>query len=402
MKNPFRNKKQSSVAPIPPESAYYEKVSERFGTVQILLYLSLFVFVVASVLLNTHLITYQNFYLFFKDLNASIELPIGDGEDVLSYQTGDNMGFTLYRGGLAVTSENSVTLFSATGRQTLSQTVSFRNPVSVGKGKYLLVYEQGGYQYALFNSYSQIFEGESEYPIHDAAVSDAGMYALVTSSGSHTSAVTLYSDRFSMINRYQKNGYVTDVAIDPGGKSIALLTVVPKNGFMESEILICRPGKDEAEASATIDVLGWSLAFTDNDRLALLAEDRLTFFNTRGDLLHTHSFENKSVLYADLGEGGVALCLGDAPNQQKKSLFLFDKNGKVLYNEVTQEAVFAISRCEGALYWLTEDAVCRWDQKNKQVQRKAVSTADKHLLAVNREEILLCSSQKAEYIAFHS
>ncbi len=400
MKHRFRFFKKRVPAPTAPESAYYEKISERFGILQILLYVSLFAFVVVSLLFNTHLITYQNFYLFFKDLNASVELPTAGNTDVLTYQTGKEMDFTLYRGGLAVTTENSITLFSATGRQTLSRTVSYRDPVSVGAGKYLLVYEQGGYNYSLFNSYTQIFEGKSEYPINDAAVSDSGIYALVTGSKTHTTEVTLYSERFSVINRYQKNGYVTDVAIEKDGKYVAVLTVGAKDGFAESELMLCIPGEGESAASLSVNAMGWMLSFTDNDRIAVLFDTGLYFYNTRCQEINSYSFDSQRLLHADVGTNGAALCLSRDGIDRENRLLLFDKNGKLLYAHNTYENVYGISRCENALYWTTDTHVWRMNRKNGKTDSTVVSTSDMYLLAVDGREALLCSPQKAEYITF--
>ena len=48
------------------QNPYYERVSERLGIFQVILYFSLFAFVVLSFFSNTELITYQNFYRFFN------------------------------------------------------------------------------------------------------------------------------------------------------------------------------------------------------------------------------------------------------------------------------------------------------------------------------------------------
>ena len=53
-----------------PQNEYYESVSEKLGIVQVVLYLSLFAFVVLSFLKNTNLITYQNLYFFVKALDS--------------------------------------------------------------------------------------------------------------------------------------------------------------------------------------------------------------------------------------------------------------------------------------------------------------------------------------------
>ena len=66
---------------------YYENISARLGIAQVVLYLSLFAFVVLSFIANTEMVTYQNFYRFFQDLTASAErVDIFEG-DSLSYAT---------------------------------------------------------------------------------------------------------------------------------------------------------------------------------------------------------------------------------------------------------------------------------------------------------------------------
>ena len=56
-----------------PMNEYYENISVRLGIAQVVLYLLLFSFVILSFFANTDLITYQNFYYFFKDLGATAD-----------------------------------------------------------------------------------------------------------------------------------------------------------------------------------------------------------------------------------------------------------------------------------------------------------------------------------------
>ena len=121
-----RRRVRVSVHPERPLDAYYESISERFGITQVLLYLSLLVFVVLSLIGNTELLTYQNFYYFFKDLGASAETVDVLHTDSLSYPTDSAQSFTLYRQGLAIAGNTSVTVFTPSGRQTLSRMARHR------------------------------------------------------------------------------------------------------------------------------------------------------------------------------------------------------------------------------------------------------------------------------------
>ena len=93
MKFPPRQPKTAKKAVAPAtklgrqRNEYYENISAGLGIVQVVLYLSLFAFVVISFLTNSNLITYQNFYHFFQDLNASAERVDIFSHDSLSYST---------------------------------------------------------------------------------------------------------------------------------------------------------------------------------------------------------------------------------------------------------------------------------------------------------------------------
>ena len=277
MKFPKRLSKAAKVTATPAASIgkqrneYYENISAGLGILQVVLYLSLFAFVVVSFLTNTRLITYQNFYHFFQDLNASAERVDIFSHDSLSYSTDEEQSFTLYRKGLAVAGNTGVTIFSATGRQLVSHGVQYNDPVAVGSGKYLLVYERGGKQYSLYNANTQMHAGETEYPISGAAVSDSGMYALISSASDANSAVYLYNNRFSLMNVYKKGGNVLDAAISSDGKRIALLTVTPSGGGVSTSVMLAEPGKGNAIAEKEIATsLGTQCHFTKSGKLAVL------------------------------------------------------------------------------------------------------------------------------------
>ena len=280
---------QSAVAPAAKfgkaRNEYFENISAGLGILQVVLYLSLFAFVALSILSNTNLITYQNFYHFFQDLNASAERVDIFTHDSVSYSTNEEQSFTLYRKGLAVAGNTGVTIFSATGRQLVSHGIQYNAPVAVGSGKYLLVYERGGKQYSLYNANTQMHTGETEYPITGAAVSDSGMYALISSASDANSAVYLYNNRFALINIYKKGGNVLDAAISADGRRIALLTAVPSSGGVSTSVMLAEPGKGTAIAEKTIaPSVGLQCEFTESGKLMALCTTGVAYFSNNGEM----------------------------------------------------------------------------------------------------------------------
>ena len=382
---------------------YYENISVGLGILQVILYLSLFAFVVLSFLANTNLITYQNFYHFFQDLNASAERVDVFTHDSISYPTDQEQSFTLYRKGLAVAGNTGVTIFSATGRQLVSEGIQYNDPVAVGSGKYLLVYERGGKQYSLYNANTQMHAGETTYPISGAAVSDSGMYALISSASDANSAVYLYNNRFALINIYKKGGNVLDVAISPDGDRIALVTVSPNAGGVSTSVMLAQPGKGEAIAERTIaSSIGIQCHFTDSGKLAVMCTTGVAYISRNGELDFFYDFDGKIPTSVELCGAGAAICLKKSAISEKNIIIIFDKSGKIVYNDVTDQKVDQLAYQEGVLFWTDYNGVTRIDLRSGETGFEGCATDGKKMLCVDEKEVLLCSPQKAVYITFRT
>ncbi|MBQ2248815.1 MAG: hypothetical protein IIW07_01880 [Clostridia bacterium] len=381
------------------QNPYYERVSERLGVFQVILYFSLFAFVVLSFFSNTELITYQNFYRFFKDLNASVEGVDVINTDSVSYPTDTEQSFTLYRNGLAVAGNHSVTIFTAAGRQTVSKTVSYQHPVAVGTGKYLLVYELGGVKYSLYNSYTQVYAGETAYPISGAAVSDSGMYALISSSAQYVSEVYLYNDNFTLINRYARSGYVTDVAINEKGTLLALLTSDTHDGVFSTEVALCEPGEREFKATADVGTaIGLSCVFTEGNTLSVLTAEGVYALNQNGRVLRSHSFDGLTLACASCTADGITVALRDSVMSTEDTVILFGKDGRLLFKERFAEGTTQISRSGSTAFLLSSDGIRAVRGGNGTSSFYPTQVGAKIMLAIGRDEVLLCTAKKAEYV----
>ena len=382
---------------------YYENISAGLGILQVILYLSLFAFVVFAFLTNTNLITYQNFYHFFQDLNASAERVDIFSHDSVSYSTDEEQSFTIYRKGLAVAGNTGVTIFSATGRQLVSHGIQYNDPVAVGSGKYLLVYERGGRQYSLYNANTQMHIGETEYPISGAAISDSGMYAIISSASDANSAVYLYNNRFALINIYKKGGNVLDAAISADGHRIALLTVTPHEGGVSTSVMLAEPGKGSAIAEKVIaSSLGIKCDFTESGKLAALCTTGVAYISEDGEVEFFRDFEGKILATADLSGDGVAVCLKKTAISEKNMIIIFDKSGKIVYNDVIPQSITSLAYRKGALFWTNHAGVSRLDVESGEIDFEEYVTDGKKMLALDNKEVLLCSPQKAVYITFRT
>jgi len=396
----WRKRKKEQITPEMPQNPHYEAISARLGILQVLLYFTLFAFVILSFISNTELITYRNFYYFFKDLNNSFESISTEQVDSVTYATASEQSFALYRNGLAVAGNTSVTVFSETGRQTLSQTVAYKSPVAEGAGKYLLVYELGGTQYSLYNSETQLFTGKSDYPIKGAAVSDSGMYAIVSSSEKYTSVVSLYNSNFSLINRYNKNGYVMDVDINAGGEQIAILTSVQRDGLFHTDLMLHQPGTDGEGTTVSIgNALALQCAYTKAEGVGVLCSNGYSYVRDGASSVF-FAFDEKSILTADLGRDGTVICLRNDAVSNQNDLVVFDENGSLLYQNASSVPVRRVAKCQGSVFLLHDSGVTRLSLSTGETVLRECATEDRVLLAWSESAVMLCSPQKAVFLHF--
>lgn len=383
------------------QNNYYENISAHLGIFQVVLYFTLLSFVILSFVSNSSLITYRNFYYFFKDLDASAESIDVLKSDSVTYPTSDSQVFTLYRGGLAVIGNHSVTAFTPTGRQTVSQSIQYRNPMAEGKGRYLMVYEMGGTQYSLYNSYTRLYSDITEYPINGVAVSDSGVYAILSSSGEFTSVVSLYNDNFALINRYNKNSFVTDVAISEKGDLVAMLTADPVGGVFEAGLELYVPGSGEVEKKIVLgEEMALSCQFTSSGNVAVILTDSIMFLSRDGEVISTYHFQGEKPTIAEIGADGAALILRSSAISSKNHIIVFDKSGKMVYNEVVDIEAVALSRSGDSVFLMTSAEIQRLSLRNGRFSSLDYHTDIHSILAVSENELLICSPQKAEYLRF--
>lgn len=396
-----RKSARISVRPERPLDAYYESISERFGITQVLLYLSLLVFVVLSLIGNTGLLTYQNFYYFFKDLGASAETVDVLHTDALSYPTDSAQSFTLYRQGLAIAGNTSVTVFTPSGRQAISQKLQYDKPTAEGSGKYLLVYDADSTQYSLYTSYAQVRSGKSRYPIRSAAVSASGAYLLLSASDEFPSEMELYDDRFERIGYFTLSSYVTDVAINRKGTVFAFLASEVRDGAFATSIRIYETGRSEPVAVTSLgNGLGLSCSFTDNGNLSVICGDGVYIVSPRGNLLNSYAFDGKTIRSADENGDGCALILAENDISSKKSAIVFDKSGKIVYNEAINETAGTVRLCGDAIFLQCSDGIERIRTDNGHSEKFACVTDGRFMLAYDETCVLLCSSKRAVFCRF--
>lgn len=389
--------------PVPPvepphgdtsETSYYAKVASRYRTAKYLTVFLLVLLLLGGLVMGSGNITYANFVYLLRDLDVVFDAVGGTDADSLHYSTAEDRQYVAYRDGLALVSHDGVQIYNSGGKRTLEDDPDYSDPRAVASDRYLLTYDRNGGGYTLYNSLSAVYRDTLDYPIHGAAISDSGYYAVISETREYTSAVLLYNKNCKPVNRYLKDKYVIDVAISDDGDRIAIVSVSSSQGDYLAEFQLCEPGADSAIATLSIPgVFPMAVCFFSDNSFAVLCDAAIYFYSDSGELLKELDFADAAPERFALEGKYAALVFPANVMGTESRICIFDSAGNALTEAVVEGGAQAVTVTEDAAWLMTERLLFRVAPDGK-VTSVSYGGGAKAILAVE-EDVLICTPASA-------
>ena len=379
------------------KNAYYSRVSYRYSYAARMLCVLLALIILFFIFSGS--ISYDNFYYLSKDFGIASAF-VNSSYRTITYGVGSSQSYALYHGGLAVASREGISLYTAGGGELFSLTHQYGNPVVISSSKYALLYDLGGKQYSLYNSFSKTFEEKLDYPIFDAVIANNGTYAIVTSSQDYRSVLRVYNNDGTRYDYNFTSSYIYSVAMSKDGSRIAVALADGEGDGFASEVRVYSVGKsDYKKAETSFSSVPLEINFFDNGNLCVVSREGVNLFSRNLKLDEAYQPE-KSIYEYYLSNDGIALAYLDQ-NGSQTQLVLLDKRGKVKYSEKIAGKVLDIATYEGYLFLQTPSGFTRINT-GKSVQKDEVElvSTDFSMLVCDAKTVLICNSSYARYIKF--
>ncbi len=379
------------------DAGYYEEISLRYASAQLVGIMLLALFFVVSLLTDSTLLSSDSLMYFAKDMTASISMREHVARDTLVYSTDEDNRYDLYRDGLAVLGEHKLTVFTATGREAYADSLSYATPRIASSGRYLLAYDLGGMSYRLYNSFACVENVTLTSTIRGVAAANDGSYCIITGGTDYASLVTLYNERFRAIARYHIEEYTVCSDIEDDGRRILIASVSSQNGRMTTHLLLATPGKQTEDAAWTVtDAYPVAAYFTDSGKVMLLSTDCLVLFDTQGKELMRYSFDEGNVRSFRTGGFGCILFCRANSYDTATNILAFDKDGRQVYNITNETQVYDATLYGDTLGLLLQEELRVYRNGESDVADTISLKGDYDaLLARDNEEFLLCGDAKA-------
>lgn len=369
----------------PPYNRYYIGISRIYHLFQYIFLAVALLFALTCIVADPEIISYRNFLMCVRDINMT--LPQTERYSTLTYTTKTPAQIRSYKGGIVVPGEDTLFVFSATGKRTLSADHGFWAPTCVSSDSGILLYDFGTTSFSVYNGYTRLYRGEAKSPVYAADISDSGRYALVQKNDSGQFFVTVYEDDHKELATLRTVKYVTSALLDGDGDELVVLSFSVIGGEIVCEVGKYNCNNEELVFSYTEKgSTPLSAALSKDGKLCVLTDKGAMFLDNDGALIGKVTVD--SVEAFDANDSFVAI-YGDG----EALIASFD--GEVLRREMIDIHVRSVALAEGRLFLLGRNTLTAFDADGGEIRRTDIKGDYDILLAPSKNHPVLCGMTTA-------
>lgn len=236
---------------------------------------------------------------------------------------------------------NGIAYINGNGETAWSQSYEMTDPVAVVGGKYIAVFDRGGYKMYICNANGSTGSIKTILPIQKATISDAGV-AVIAVQDDLADKVYFYDSTgrqidIEMMTLLTEDGYTLDMSLSPDGKQLVSAYVYLDQGAMKNQVVFRNFGEEGQEMIKRLvggfkeyesQLIGRTVFLTDVYACAF-AQDRICFYTLKNRLSPQlakqidYSEEIASVFYTSEYVGVIS----EGSNSVQKKVTVYEPNG---------------------------------------------------------------------------
>ena len=381
----------------PDENQYYLNIAGKYKSSKITLTIVFAVYLLLMIVLYRDQITMENFRYLVKYLDTNSPEYTGQTRTI-HYDPAAELRIDLYKGDLAVVRGKSVDLYNMIGNVMVNYTINYTKPLLLTSKRNMLVYAQGDYTYTISNAFSQLHSETLKYPVFGAAISDSGLYAIITKNIEYRSAVYVYDNSFRMISQILKDKHVIDVQIDTAGTEVLVISMYNQGGESHTEIMTTSP---YSETENFVDIqpstLGVKAKYNSLGGYAVVCDNQLLFYSEQHRLINTFSYRGYMPLNYYLGDDYTAIVFNENIVGSNNTVYIFNKQGELVYNDVLQGQISDITGNDKFVYILFNDGITEINiAANEISHRDLENVSAMRVILKDSDKLIICYPHHAD------
>lgn len=374
-----------------------EKKVKKFRLYKFIALTLLILFLIGGAFIFKNDITLENLRYMVKylDFNASGTFS----EDTVIYYNADaENDFRVFRGDLALINPAGVTLFDRRGSAVMTDSFNMSKPISVCGEKYMAVYDLGGHNVRIYNSFSLLFDETFDYPIQSVSINSDGAFCVVTSEKNYRSAVFVFDRNFEEIHRWLSSEKLAVGAFLSDRDELLISAIQARNGELISELIELKIG---AKEPVSVFTLSGELPLMQrrDKKNAVLVTDRSFHILKNGKSEHNVQFPQGSILKVAMGENRIAILQDELSVGVNYKLTIFDEEGNEIGSKKFSESIRDIEVYEESVYVLSNTELSVFS-KDRETRRVPLEGDYSDFGVFSERCVILCGDSQANICIF--
>ena len=356
------------------------------------------IMLVLTLFLLSGSLSYDKIYYLTKEIKLANDY-VNSVHDTISYNVGNSQSFAKYREGLAVASRDRLSIFSAGGRELFSSNHDYTNPKLAASEKSILLYNFGGNQFSLYNSFSKRHEDKLSYSIYGADIASDGTFALITKSDDFDSAICLYKNDGTKYEYKFVSGFVTLMSLSDDGSKMAVAITSANGSEIKTELRLYKVGSKEYK-SAVLDFsdICFDMKILDTGDLAIVNSHSVSIFNSNLNLIGEYSSKSEIYLCAFGDDNIVLSSVSDKTGMTE--ITLVNRRGRIDKKFEVEYGVIDIGISNNNIFLQYLNGFEKINIFFGTSSKVNIVANDYKMLVYGRDTILICKSSFAKFINF--
>lgn len=344
-----------------------EKSKKLFKDIRNLFFIFGFTFLFLILWVNRVNLSPANATLYIKGKFCSLGMGQGfpykfDGTKIAT----ENL--KVHDGNIFALSDTSFEIINSSGKLVRRVKHKFSNPCLKISGVRQLIYDIGGKNFKIESCSESLYGKETNKEIITAAISDSGVYSLVTRSVTHIAELTVYNK--NNIEKYKysfSDSYVTDMILSADGKEGLVSTISAQNGEIVSTIYILDFKSETPKAQFKLENnIVSKVEYMSNGKIIAIGDKYMSFINTKTKTPDNYFYNDKILKFYEINkEYGVYCCMSSSDDKSNDDLIFINSSGKKNYEITSPENLTNVSWRKDKIVGLSSDKIISLNENGK-------------------------------------
>lgn len=385
----FKDKRKQNKEQTPTAQAYYTRLANRAKIGMFSVIIALILFCLLAYSFYPDELTAENFKYLLKFISFEQTENVEAGS-AIAFDTDPTNRYAIVRGDIAVLSKTQLTVYDTSGQLLQRTEIKNDTPILLTVGKNMIIYDLGGTQLNVYNSFSHVYSENFGYPILGISAAENGSYAVLSGAKNYRSAVYVYDSNYRLtFSHYFPTEYSTAMQLDKKGERVLVLSHISENGdFLGSAALFNTTQEEPVANFRFLGELPLNCHFTDDGGYIILTDKYLRFYGA-DHMLKQEIAVSSNLINCNFGGNYAMLTFENAGLAESKEITVYNSDGKSVYRAETTSQPDDVLMYGDRLYMLSVGKLTVYDLAEGKTMFEMQTDADAADMLISDDKLLV-------------